>query len=173
MSYLCVGAVLSRSSKHRELSSQGRDILCDIFISEHKADARFSSLGFLIESRHYAIEGNGCGYVLKLFGYQAAPEVEKKERRGVVVEMRFRPSVEMKWVCTPTAGLRTVNTAEGRGHVPRLKCGVEENMWKSFASWHLISDYVCNFGCEELSAETAAWPCAGAEQLSVPGKVGH
>lgn len=33
------------------------------------------SLGVLIESRHYNMEGNGCGCMLKLFGYQAAPEV--------------------------------------------------------------------------------------------------
>ena len=45
MSCLCVGAVFSRSTKHREFSSLGSDILCDIFISEHKADARFCSLG--------------------------------------------------------------------------------------------------------------------------------
>lgn len=29
----------------------------------------------LIESRHYTMEGNDCGCMLKLFGYQAAPEV--------------------------------------------------------------------------------------------------
>ncbi|KAM7423709.1 hypothetical protein PAMA_000193 [Pampus argenteus] len=34
----------------------------------------------------------------------------------------------MKRGCTPTAGLHTVNTVKGRGSVPQLKCGVEENM---------------------------------------------
>lgn len=35
----------------------------------------FCSVGVLIESHHYTMEGNGCGCILKLFGYQAAPEV--------------------------------------------------------------------------------------------------
>lgn len=52
------------------------------------------------------------------------------------------PSVEMKRGCTPTAGLHTVNTVKGRSSVPQLKCGVEENMWESFACWHIVSQPV-------------------------------
>lgn len=45
----------------------------------------------------------------------------------------------MKRGCTPTAGLHTVNTVEGRGSSPQLKCVVEGNMWESFASWQIVS----------------------------------
>lgn len=55
-------------------------------------------------------------------------------RRGV-----FRPGVEMKRGRTPTAGLLTVNNVMGRGSVPQPKCGMEENMWESFASWQIIN----------------------------------
>lgn len=48
----------------------------------------------------------------------------------------------MKRGCTPTAGLHTVNNVKGRGSVPQPKCGVEENMWESFASWLTVSQSV-------------------------------
>lgn len=45
----------------------------------------------------------------------------------------------MKRGSTPTAGLHTVNTEKEQGSVPQLKCSIEENMWESFALWHLVS----------------------------------